>query len=264
MTQPGSPVLVRSDQGMMQIIMNRPEKKNALTQEMYALMTEALKEAASDGTIRLVVFQGSGGDFSSGNDLMDFVNQPINAESPVFRFIESLVSFPKVLAAQVEGVAVGIGTTMLLHCDLVYASENAFFQLPFTKLGLCPEAASSILLPRVIGLTRAATFLLSGEAINAKTAENWGLVSNVLPAKNFGKEAEKQLMNIAAMPPDALRRARALLRKPLEKEMREALLREAQHFEELLKGPEAAEALQAFLQKRPPDFSAFTWPEDRP
>ena len=262
MTQPGLPVIVRSDKGMMQIIMNRPEKNIALTREMYALMAEALEEAASNETIRLVSFKGMGGTFTSGNDLMDFLNQSITAESPVFRFIETLVSFPKILCAQVTGAAVGIGTTMLLHCDLVYASEKAFFQLPFPKLGLCPEAASSLLLPKVVGLTRAATLLISGDAIDARTAEDWGLISAVFSEESFDAESEKRLLKVAAMPPDALRRTRALLRKPLEKEMRDALLREVQHFEELLKGPEAAEALQAFVEKRPPDFSDFIWPPD--
>lgn len=258
MSQSDAPVLVQCSDGLMQIIMNRPEKKNALTQQMYGLMADALDQAIADKSVRVVAFKGAGQAFSSGNDLMDFINQPITAESPVFRFIQALAAFPKILAAQVDGAAVGIGTTMLLHCDLVFASEKAFFQLPFTQLGLCPEAASSMLLPRVIGLTRAATFLISGEVINAACALDWGLISAVFPEDSFEAESEKRLKKVAAMPPAALRETRALLRKPLQEKMTRAMLQEVQSFEKALKGPEAAEALRAFIEKRPPDFSAFT------
>ena len=256
-TQETRPVQTRSSNGILQIIMNRPEKKNALTQEMYALMTDALTYAAEEGSIRVAVFQGTDGVFCAGNDLQDFLGTPISEKSPVFQFIESLIAFPKILAANVEGVAIGIGTTMLLHCDLVYASDNAFFQLPFSRLGLCAEAGSSVLLPRAIGMTRAATLLTTGDSIDSRTAAGWGLISAFFPEEIFETEAMKRLGQVAAMPPAALRHTRALLRKPLEEEVRAAVLREARQFQECLQGAEAAEALRAFLEKRPPDFSSF-------
>ena len=261
MTEPvltEEPILVAEHKGILTVTFNRPRKKNALTHEMYTRLVEALEQAKAAPRVRAMCFRGAGQCFCSGNDLADFLTNPPNSEeSPVFRFLKGLIDFPKPLVAAVEGAAVGIGTTMLLHCDLVYASETALFQMPFTRLALCPEAASSFLLPRVIGLTRASRLLLLGDSIDANTALKWGLITEMLPADSFEAVVAQRLETLAALPPDAVRAAKALLREPLSEAAHEAVRREVNLFAQRLASEEAAEALQAFLERRPPDFGKF-------
>lgn len=251
-------ILAAELEGILTVTFNRPRKKNALTHDMYSRLVDLLQQAKLNARIRGVCFRGAGRCFCSGNDLGDFLTNPPNSEdSPVFRFLNDLIDFPKPLVAAVEGAAVGIGTTMLLHCDLVYASGTAVFQMPFTRLALCPEAASSFLLPRVVGLTRASRLLVLGDAIDAVTALNWGLITELLPEASFDQTLDERLRALAALPPEAVRAAKALVREPLAGAAHEAVRREANLFAGRLASAEAAEALQAFMERRPPDFSRF-------
>lgn len=251
-------ILTQESGGVLFATFNRPDKKNALTHDMYARLAELLRQADVTPGVRAVCFRGAGGAFTSGNDLMDFLSgPPMDENSPVLQFIHGLIDFRKPLVAAVTGPAIGIGTTMLLHCDLVYASPKAFLQMPFTRLALCPEAASSFLLPRVIGLTRASELLLLGNGIDARTAHAWGLVTAILPEDSFDAELEQRLAALAALPPEAVRAAKALIRQPLIDGAHDAVRREAELFAGRLSSAEAAEAMQAFLERRPPDFSRF-------
>lgn len=254
-----SEILVNEEDSVVYATFNRPRKKNALTHAMYVRLVEVLSEADATAGVRAVCLRGSGGCFTSGNDLGDFLmNPPSDGNSPVLQFLHQLIDFKKPLIGAVEGPAVGIGTTMLLHCDLVYASETATFQMPFTKLALCPEAASSFLLPRLIGLTRASELLLSSKAIDVATALQWGLINEILPAKTFAESLKQRLDVLTALPPEAVRATKALVRGPLSEEAHEAVNREAALFAQRLSSGEAAEAMQAFLERRPPDFSRFS------
>ena len=251
-------ILVSESHGILTALFNRPRKKNALTHAMYARLVDLLRYADSASTVRVFCLRGAGNCFTSGNDLMDFISNPPGDEnSPVLQFLHGLVDFRKPLAAAVEGPAIGVGTTMLLHCDLVYASGTAVFQMPFTRLGLCPEAASSLLLPKIVGLARAGDLLLQGRTIDAATAERWGLLTEVLDPGAFDTLLEERLAALAALPPEALRDTKALVRGPLAEAAHEAIRREAQRFSRRLASGEAAEAMQAFLERRTPDFSRF-------
>ncbi|WP_119678868.1 enoyl-CoA hydratase-related protein [Indioceanicola profundi] len=241
-------ILVEDANGVRTITMNRPEKRNALTVAMYDRMAEALTEAG-EGAARAVLFRGAGGFFTGGNDIMDFVaNPPTGDDSAVFRFLFALVEAPIPLVAEVEGLAVGIGTTMLLHCDLVYAAPDARFHLPFVDLGLVPEAASSILLPRRIGHARAARMLLLGEPLEAAEAAEAGLVTGIVPAEELGEAALAKATALAAKPANALRTAKSLM-KPNKAEILETMRHEGELFGKALRSPEAMAAFQAFLGK---------------
>jgi enoyl-CoA hydratase/carnithine racemase len=238
------------------IVWNRPAKKNALTAAMYGAMARALAEAASSPRVRAVRFAGAGGAFTSGNDLGDFVAQPdLGDESPVLQFLAGLAAFPKPIVAVVEGAAVGVGVTMLLHCDLVIAADSARFQLPFVSLGLCPEGGSSLLLPRLLGLQVASELLLWGEPFDAVTAHRIGLVNEIVAPQDLPLRAAARLRRIAELPPDAVMATKALLREPLRVAVAEAMRRETDAFRERLASAEAGEALAAFLEKRRPTFS---------
>ena len=235
---------------------DRPEKRNAFTGAMYEALTAALQEAADDAAVHVVLLQGAGGAFTAGNDLHDFLEAPPSGEhSPVVRFLYALASFDKPLVAAVEGPAVGIGCTMLLHCDLVFASEDTRFQLPFVNLGLCPEAGSSFLLPRVAGLQRASELLLLGEPFDALRAREAGIVNEVLPHEVVRDRALERARALAARPQAALKCTRDLIRAGLRERLEEVLGAEIQTFSRRLVSAEAKEAFQAFLEKRPPDFS---------
>lgn len=251
-------ILVSQDAGILKIQLNRPEKRNALTAAMYAAMSDALDRAEVDPEIRVVFITGTTDCFTSGNDVVDFVqNPPSGVQSPVFRFLQLVTTFKKPIVAAVNGHAVGIGTTLLLHCDLIYAAESTVFQAPFVNLGLCPEAASSYLLPALVGLPKAAEILMLGEPFNAETALRYGLVNAVLPDHECQKIAYEKANKLAAQPAAAVRLTKQLMRKTRAEPVTKAMAEESQHFIAMLKSPEAEEAMSAFLQKRKPDFSKF-------
>ncbi len=251
-------VLIEGEGGVLRIRLNRPDKKNAITQAMYTAMTAALERAVAEPAVRVALITGVPGCFTSGNDLLDFVHHPPKDDSsPVLQFLGAVAAFPKPVVAAVNGIAVGIGVTMLLHCDLVFAAEDARFQMPFVNLGLCPEAASSYLLPRLMGHVRAAELLLLGEPFDARKACEYGIVNDLCPADSVEETAMARAMRLAAQPPAAVRATKALMKRALVQPVAEALREESARFAERLTSPEAAEAFQAFVGKRKPDFSRF-------
>jgi enoyl-CoA hydratase/carnithine racemase len=241
---------------VLEIAIERPAKKNALTSAMYAAMADALRDAGADAGVRVILFRGLPEVFSAGNDIEDFINAPPNAEGhAVFRFMHELSHAAKPIVAAVTGVAVGIGTTMLLHCDLVYVADDARFSTPFTGLGLCPENASSYLLPLIAGHQRAAELLLLGEPFGADKARECGFVTQVLPAGEVLGAARKAAAKLAALPPKSIRTTKALLKRPHMKHIEEHIRAEAEAFRPMLGEPAAREAFAAFKERRKPDFS---------
>lgn len=251
-----SDILTHTDAGVMTITFNRVDKKNSITSAMYALMADAMQGAATDAAVRVVVFQGHETVFSAGNDIGDFLNgPPATQESPVFRFLHAISTFPKPLLAAVCGPAVGIGTTLLFHCDLVYAGDNAAFAMPFVNLGLCPEAASSLLVPQMLGYHRAAEALLLGEPFMAEAALEVGLVNRVLPPTEASNYAHIQARKLAAKPISALIETKRLMKKGQSALIAQQISEEAVSFGRMLREPAAREAFGAFMEKRKPDFS---------
>jgi len=247
------------DGGILTIEFNRPEKKNAITAAMYAAMAEAIGDAEGDAAVRVILIAGKPEVFTAGNDLGDFLmNPPRDQDAPVFRFMRALSGAQKPVVAAVAGNAVGIGTTLLMHCDLVYAADNAKFALPFTQLGLCPEFSSSILLPRLAGYQRAAEKLLLGEAFHADEALAMGLVSKVLPVDQLFDHARAQAAKLAALPPSSIRLTKHLMKDHDVAAVNAKMLEEIRHFGAMLLAPEAKEAFSAFMEKRRPDFSKFS------
>lgn len=238
---------------------NRAEKKNALTAEMYQATADALTQAAANPDVRVVLLTGTKGCFSAGNDLQDFLqNPPLAPNAPVVQFMRGIATFPKPIVAAVQGFAVGVGTTMLMQCDLVYASEAAKLQLPFVNIGICPELASSYILPRLMGNARAAELVLLGEAFTAHKALEYGIVNEVLPDDQVEARALNRAQRLAAQPPESLRTAKMLLRRWNQDAVLEAIQFEAGFFMPMLGKPEAKEAMSAFIEKRKPDFSKFS------
>jgi enoyl-CoA hydratase/carnithine racemase len=253
---PGVHVLEQTDGPIRTIRFARPEKKNALTVAMYARVVELFAAAAADPAIRVVVLTGEGSAFTAGNDLLDFVQAPpFDEASPVVKFLLALVEFRKPLVVAVNGVAIGVGTTMLLHADVVIAAASARFQLPFVNLGLVPEAGSSLLLPRIAGNARASELLLFGEPFDANAAREAGIVTEVVPDAELAARVKARAEALAAKPPQALLASKELLRGPRRAEVLEAMMREAAVFRDRLKSAELQEAVSAFLEKRAPDFS---------
>ena len=251
-------ILVHTEDGVCTLTFNRVAKKNSITQAMYGAMAEALAAARQDAAVRVVVFQGDLAIFSAGNDLGDFLNASANSlggETPVMRFMYQLADFPKPVIAAVCGPAVGIGTTMLLHCDLVYAGDNAAFSLPFVNLGLCPEFSSSLLLPQMMGHHRAAEALLLGEPFLAEAALEVGLVNRVVPPNECNALAQRQARKLAAKPLSALIESKRLMKMGQATLVRKQMLEEGQSFGRMLHEPAAREAVSAFVEKRRPDFS---------
>jgi enoyl-CoA hydratase/carnithine racemase len=248
-------ILTERREGILLVRLHRPDKKNALTLAMYAALTATLEAAERDPDIRVVVLTGGGDSFTSGNDIADFLEAPPTGEdSPVFGFLEVLRRFEKPLIAAVNGVAAGIGVTLLLHCDLVYARSGATLLLPFVNLGLCPEAGSSLLLPRRIGYPRAAELLLLGEPFSAEQALDWGLINGI--GADAGATLELALdkaRRLARQPAAAVGLAKALLKRTEADALRETVARESRHFIELLGSPETMAALRAFVGRRRPD-----------
>ena len=250
-------IVATAADGVLEIRMNRPEKKNALSLAMYTAMTEALEAARRDSAIRVITITGAAGCFTSGNDVTDFLaNPPGGSDSPVIRFLQTLIAADKPVIAAVNGLAVGIGVTMLLHCDLVYAAETATFQLPFVNLGLVPEAASSMLLPRSAGYHRAAEMLLLGERFDAATAVAAGLVNSLYPEPALAGVVKEKAAALAAKPPASIRMTKALMKRDVES-VPARMAEEGKCFGQQLKSPEVREAVEAFMQRRKPDFSRF-------
>ena len=244
--------------GILRIGINRPEKLNAINRQMYSDIAAALRRAEQDDSIRVVLIHGSATCFTSGNDLRDFAQDPPTGEdSPVFQFLAAISQASKPLVAAVNGPAIGVGTTMLLHCDLVYAGENAKFQTPFVNLGLCPEAASSLLLPQLAGYQRAAEMLLLGQPFSATKAYEAGLVNGVFPGNKVFQHALSQVQLLAKQPPAGVRLAKKLMKQNSFAAVPVVMAEEGRCFVERLSSPEAAEALGAFFEGRPADFSRF-------
>jgi len=250
-----SDILTHIDAGVMTITFNRLDKKNSITSAMYAVMADAVAQAAADASVRVVLFQGHESIFSAGNDIGDFLNQPPSTqESPVFRFLRGIATFEKPLLAAVAGPAVGIGTTMLFHCDLVYAGDNAAFSMPFVNLGLCPEAASSLLAPRMFGYHRAAEALLMGDPFFAEAAQEVGLVNRVVPPTEVNGYAQAQARKLAGKPLSSLIETKRLMKGDTQAVLQK-MDEEGKSFGRMLREPAAKEAFGAFMEKRKPDFS---------
>jgi enoyl-CoA hydratase/carnithine racemase len=242
--------------GVMTLTLRRPEKKNALTGAMYDALSQALGQAEADVSIRVVLFQGDGDSFTAGNDLSDFASQARGesaVDSPAHRFVETISKASKPLIAAVQGNAVGVGTTMLLHCDLVYLAENARLITPFVNLALVPEAASSWLLPLRIGHARAYAMLALGEPMDAAAAVACGLANAVVPLGELRKRARDAAITLTKRPAGALKLTKNLMRD--HRRIAAQIAEEGQLFKERLRTPEAREAFAAFAERRPPDFT---------
>ena len=251
-------VLTHIEDGVMTITLNRLERKNSITSAMYAALADAIEQAEKDAAIRVAVLQGHETVFCAGNDIGDFLNQPPSGQdSPVFRFLRGMAGFPKPLVAAVCGPAVGIGTTMLFHCDFVYAGDNAAFSMPFVNLGLCPEAAASLLVPQMLGYHRAAEALLLGEPFMAEAALEVGLVNRVVPPMEANGVARSIARKLAVKPPSSLAETKRLMKKSMQRQVLEQMAEEGISFGRMLGEPAAKEAFGAFMDKRKPDFSGL-------
>jgi enoyl-CoA hydratase/carnithine racemase len=250
-------VIVEQAGFVLELTLNRPEKKNALTRAMYQAVEAAFRRADEDTSIRVVLLTGAGDTFTSGNDIKDFQARAATTETGhASPFLDALAALQTPLVAAVNGAAIGVGTTMLAHADLVVASTAARFVMPFTSLGLVPEAASSLLFPRLVGLQRANALLLLGEPLDAATACDWGLVNKVVAPEDLLPAARAYAERLAALPPAAVRRTKHLIRNG-RTDVAGRIQDELALFGEQIRSPEAAEAFAAFTQKRKPDFSGF-------
>ncbi len=253
---PMTDILTHREAGISTITFNRLDKKNSITSAMYAALADAVEAAAQDPATRVLVFQGHETIFSAGNDIADFLhNPPAEMDAPVFRFLRAISTFPKPVVAAVCGPAVGIGTTMLLHCDLVYAGDNAAFSMPFVNLGLCPEAGSSLLVPQMLGYHRAAEALLLGEPFMAEAALEVGLVNRVVPPTECNAIAQAQARKLAAKPLSSLIETKRLMKLGQTAPVLARMAEEGESFGRMLGEPAAREAFTAFMAKRKPDFS---------
>ena len=252
-------LLIQRNGSVLELTMNRPAKKNALTLAMYQQLSEALQAADKDPQVRVVLLTGAGDCFSAGNDIADFLavlGQPDAVQGPL-SFLRSISGLNKPIVAAVPGIAVGIGTTMLLHCDLVIASDRARFQLPFARLGLVPEGGSSYLIPQLLGHRKAFELLVMGDQFDARTACELGIINQQVEYDELMATARQKADALAAMAPDAVRQSKAMLRRYQMDDLQQVLVAEIEQFAARLKSPEAMEALQAFMEKRAADFSRF-------
>ena len=250
-------ILSHADGGVLTLTLNRVERKNSLNVAMYAALADAIEQAAEDAATRVIVIQGHETVFSAGNDIQDFISRGSQSagpgDMPVFRFLQALADLDKPAVAAVKGRAVGIGTTMLLHCDLVVVAEDALLSVPFVNLALAPEAASSLLLPATIGHQRAFELFALGEPLDGRTALAWGLANRAVPADQVETTAAELAAKVAARAPNSIRKTKRLMR---DAEGLWALMqREGEAFGSQMSSPEAMEAFMAFSQKRAPDFS---------
>jgi enoyl-CoA hydratase/carnithine racemase len=244
-------VTVERRGAVLALTMNRPERRNAITVAMYAALAHAIGSAASDETIRLITLEGAGEDFTAGNDLADFMAElPSGDDIPVWRLLRALAANPVPLLAAVHGNAVGIGTTLLFHCDLVLAEEGTRFIMPFVDLGLVPEAASSLLMPRLAGRRRAARYVLLGEPFGVDEAHAFGLVSHAVPKGELSGALDAVVGQLLAKPPEALRLTQRLLRGAAQAEILERMELENGHFAERLRSDEVRQAITAFFAAR--------------
>ncbi len=251
---------VEQVEAVMRIAINRPEKKNALTSEMYDALAEAFERAENDKSVRVILLYGKGDAFTAGNDLQDFMEKPWKGQAtpPAVRFINVVAHAKKPIVAAVHGLVVGVGSTILLHCDLVYAAAESRFMMPFIALGIVPEAASTVLLPLLIGRQRASELFMLGSPLTAQRAFDIGIVNAVLSPEQLFPTAIAVTQVLAEKPAAALRACKELMKRPYAAEVERALREEVEVIAERLESPETREALNAFLEKRKPDFRNFS------
>ena len=256
-------ILVSKEGGILTLEFNRPERKNAITSAMYQLLADTINAAETDNEVRAILIAGKPEIFTAGNDLDDFMKtaRPTTPEEfgnrPVFQFMRALSGTTKPVVAAIGGMAIGIGTTLLMHCDLVYAGDSAKFSVPLTQLGLCPEFGSSMLMPLAAGHARAAEKLMLGEPFTAQEAYDMGIVSKVVPAAEVLDYARAQAAKLVALPAASIRTTKRLMTQGRKEELNAIIAKESQLFGEMLQGPEAKEAFMAFFEKRKPDFTKF-------
>jgi enoyl-CoA hydratase/carnithine racemase len=249
-------ILIHTEAAVTTITINRVVKKNSITAAMYGALADALDSASRDADVRVMVIQGHETIFSAGNDISDFLSvPPDHADAPVFRFMRGISTFAKPIVASVCGPAVGIGTTLLLHCDLIYAGDNAAFSMPFVNLGLCPEAGSSLLVPKLMGHRRAAEALLLGEPFMAEAALEMGLINRIVPPSEANALAQRQAQKLASKPLSALLETKRLMKQGNAALVAARIEEECASFGRMLSEPAAREAFAAFIEKRRPDFS---------
>jgi enoyl-CoA hydratase/carnithine racemase len=252
-------IAVQTANGVARIAIARPEKKNAITVAMYQAMADAIAAAHDDGTVRAIVIHGEKDIFTAGNDLEDFMkNPPAGMDAPVFQFMQALGLSEKPVVAAVNGAAVGIGTTMLMHCDLVYCADNAMFSMPFVSLGLCSEFASSLTIPLAAGFHKAAEKLLLAEPISAEEALEMKIVNRILPPSEVLDHAIRQAERFNALPPASVRETKRLMKSSWRAMTEKLIVEEAKSFGTMLHSEEAKEAFSAFFDRRKPDFSRFS------
>jgi enoyl-CoA hydratase/carnithine racemase len=241
---------------ILRIQLNRPKRRNAMTSAMYVALADVLKNAARDERTGVVLWHGAGESFCAGNDIEDFLkNPPGPGESPQSQLMNALLDFDKPLIAAVQGAAIGGGTTMLLHCDFVYAGESAKFQMPFINLALVPEFGSSSIVPARIGHIRAAELVLLGSPYDARRALELGLVTQVVPDQDLLPLATATAQKLAAKPAGALQASKRLMKRPLREQIKAAMKAENEEFSAQVRSADAKEALTAFMEKRKPDFT---------
>lgn len=245
-------ILQQRERGLLTLQLNRPDKKNALTRAMYTQLAEALERADADADIRCVLIQGSSECFTAGNDIGDFLEQPpSDLDSPPFHFMKSLLNCRKPVIAAVAGAAVGIGTTLLLHCDLVYISRDARLRMPFVNLGLCPEFGSSLILPRLLGHAKAAELLLLGEGFTGEQAAAWGIATEALGSGDAAlAKAREMAERFETLAPGAVQVTKQLMKSVDREQLRQVIEEEGALFTQRLKSPEAIAALSAFITRR--------------
>jgi enoyl-CoA hydratase/carnithine racemase len=244
--------------GLMTITLNRPKRKNSFSRAMYAALGDAFCDATHNKAVKVILIKGQKNCFSAGNDLSDFLDcPPPDFDSPVFRFLRLIAAFPKPIVAQVQGVAIGIGTSLLLHCDLVYAESTAKFSMPFVKLGLCPEAASSLLLPLLAGYQKAAELLLLGDLFSASKACSVGIVSDVIDSEKLENHVQQQVNQLLDLPFPSLLVTKRLMKSVNKVAVSQQLFEEGKFFTEMIRQPAAQEAFMAFGEKRTPNFKQF-------
>jgi enoyl-CoA hydratase/carnithine racemase len=239
------------ERGLLTLRFNRPDKKNALTRAMYSHLAEALQLADTDPEINAVLITGTAECFTAGNDIADFIQQPpSNLDSPVFQFMLTLLECRKPVIAAVAGAAVGIGTTMLLHCDLVFVSRDARLRMPFVNLGLCPEFGSSLILPRLLGQAKAAQLLLLGEGFSGEQAAQWGIATEALDSGEAALvKAREMALRFESLPPEAVRISKQLMKAADREQLRKAIEEESAQFTQRLRSPEAIAALTGFIRR---------------